>query len=63
MVGASNDTGTEVASRPVAPQDFLGSIYERCGIDPDGPLPNSQGKKLTVLPRQSDAGRLKEIYA
>ena len=63
VVGASNDTGTEVASRPVAPQDFLGSIYERCGIDPDGPLPNSQGKRLTVLPRQSDAGRLKEIYA
>ena len=63
VVGASNDTGTEVTSRPVAPQDFLGSIYERCGIDPDGPLPNSQGKRLTVLPRQSDAGRLKEIYA
>ena len=63
VVGASDDTASLPVSRPVAPQDFLGSIYELCGIDPDGQLPNSKGKKMTILPPQSKAGRLKEIYA
>ena len=63
VVGKSDDTASVPVERPVAPQDFLGSIYELCGIDPDGPLPNSKGKKLTILPPQSKDGRLKEIYA
>ena len=63
VVGKSDDTASVPVERPVAPQDFLGSIYELCGIDPDGPLPNSKGKKLTILPPQSKEGRLKEIYA
>ena len=63
IVGASDETASSPANRPVAPQDFLGSIYELCGIDPDGMLPNSKGKKMTILPPQSAEGRLKEIYA
>jgi len=63
VVGESDDTASKPVARPVAPQDFLGSIYELCGIDPDGPMPNSKGKKITVLPPQSEAGRLREIYA
>ena len=63
VVGASDETASNPVSRPVAPQDFLGSIYELCGIDPDGPLPNAKGKKMTILPPQSKEGRLKEIYA
>ena len=63
VVGKSDDTASVPVERPVAPQDFLGSIYELCGIDPDGPLTNSKGKKLTILPPQSKEGRLKEIYA
>lgn len=63
VVGESDDTASVPVSRPVAPQDFLGSIYELCGIDPDGPMPNAKGKKLTVLPPPSAAGRLREIYA
>ena len=63
VVGASDETGSAPVRRPVAPQDFLGSIYERCGIDPDGPLPNAQGKTMTILPPQSGEGRLKELYA
>ena len=63
VVGESDETASNPVSRPVAPQDFLGSIYELCGIDPDGPMPNSKGKKMTVLPPQSAAGRLREIYA
>ena len=63
VVGASDETASLPVSRPVAPQDFLGSIYELCGIDPDRQLPNSKGKKMTILPPQSKDGRLKEIYA
>ena len=62
-VGSSDETASHVASRPVTPVDFLGSIYERAGIDPDGPLPNPKGLKMTVLPPASQLGRLKEIYA
>ena len=63
VVGESDETASKPVSRPVAPQDFLGSIYELCGVDPDGPLENDKGKKMTVLPPQSKEGRLKEIYA
>ena len=63
VVGESDETASKPVKRPVAPQDFLGSIYELCGIDPDGQIPNSKGKKMTVLPPQSEAGRLREIYA
>ena len=63
VVGESDETASKPVSRPVAPQDFLGSIYELCGVDPDGPLENDKGKKMTVLPTQSKEGRLKEIYA
>ena len=62
VVGESDDTASKVVSRPVSPQDFLGSIYACCGIDPDGPLPNSQGKKMKILPPQSSEGRLRELY-
>jgi len=62
-VGRSDGTASKVVERPVTPVDFLGSIYERCGIDPDGPMPNEVGKKITVLPKASECGRLKEIYA
>lgn len=63
VVGESDATASKVVKRPVTPVDFLGSIYERCGIDPDGPMPNNVGKKLTVLPPESKTGgRLREIY-
>ena len=62
VVGESDETASKVVKRPVTPVDFLGSIYELCGVDPDGPMPNPVGKKVTVLPPQSKHGRLKEIY-
>ncbi len=62
-VGESDATASRPVKRPVSPQDFLGSIYELAGIDPDGPLANKQGRKLTVLPPASKEGRLREIYA
>ena len=46
VVGASDATGSEVAERPVHPEDLLGSICELLGIDPEGPLPNPRGQDL-----------------
>ena len=62
-VGRSDETASHVVERPVSPVDFLGSIYERAGINPDGRLPNPKGLKLSVLPAASEKGRLREIYA
>ena len=65
VVGASDAKGEEVAERPVHPQDLIRSMYELLGIDPDGPLPNSRGLSVQVLPAAEDGaqggGRLKEI--
>lgn len=62
VIGESDETASTVISRPVAPQDLLGSIYELCGIDPDGPLPNHIGFETSILPPESKAGRLRELY-
>ena len=62
VVGASNEKGTEVAERPVYPQDLIGSMYELLGIDPDGPLPNPRGLDVQVMSSTEDSGgRLREI--
>jgi hypothetical protein len=63
VVGRSDETAGKPIERPVSPQDFIGSIYELCGIDPEGPLPNNVGKRLPILPPSTGEGRLKEIYA
>lgn len=62
VVGSSDEKGEFPASRPVYPQDLLGSIYELSGIDPDAKLPNPMGQDLLIMPPQSKYGRLKEIY-
>ena len=62
VVGESDETAAEVKSRPVTPADFLGTICERAGIDPEGPLPNAKGLKLPVMAPASELGRLKELY-
>ena len=63
VVGASNETGEKVISRPVSPVDLLGSIYERCGIDPSAMFPtNPIGLKAPILPDADPKTRLREIY-
>lgn len=62
-VGRSDETASKPVERPVSPTDFLGSICERVGIDPDGNLPNPKGIRTTVMPPASELGRLREIYA
>ncbi|KPK63337.1 MAG: hypothetical protein AMK73_05250 [Planctomycetes bacterium SM23_32] len=57
VVGASNETGEEVAERPVYPRDLLASIYTLLGIDPEGPLPNPRGLDARVLPADEAGAR------
>ncbi len=65
VVGASDAKGEAVKNRPVYPGDFIGSMYELLGIDPDGKLPHPQGLQVRVTPDASEeeatGGRLKEI--
>lgn len=63
VVGASDSTAEHVISRPVTPVDLLGSIYERCGIDPSQPFPsNPLGLKAPILPDANPKTRLRELY-
>ena len=66
VVGASDETTDHVKERPVTPQDFLGSIMELSGVDPDDVLPNPKWLKEygpVMNPQtKSPCGRLKEIY-
>ena len=63
VVGSSDATGDFVASRPVTPVDMLGSLYERCGIDPSQPFPsNPIGLREPILPGADPKKRLREIY-
>ncbi len=63
VVGASDAVAEKVISRPVSPVDLLGSIYERCGINPDRPFPdNPLGLKEPILPKSTPETRLRELY-
>jgi len=65
VVGATNDTGEEVAERPVYPPDLLGSMYQLLGIGLDTQLPHPQGEVVTVLPKSGEGmksgGLLQEL--
>ncbi|MCC7493893.1 MAG: DUF1501 domain-containing protein [Fimbriimonadaceae bacterium] len=61
VLGATNKEGTEVAERPIYPQDLLASIYQQLGLDPDGPLPNSRGLDLKLTLPSKGPGRLREL--
>jgi len=67
VVGESDPKGEKVQSRPVLPQDLHGSICELMGLDPDSPLPNTQGIDAKIMPLDAadwgikTPGRLHEI--
>lgn len=64
VIGESDETGERVVERPVSPRNLIAAVYERLGIDPDGPLTNPKGLDVTVLPPDAGApgtGRLTEI--
>ncbi|MBO4630551.1 MAG: DUF1501 domain-containing protein [Lentisphaeria bacterium] len=63
VIGSSDAAGENVVSRPVSPVDLLGSIYERCGINPSAMFPaNPIGLKAPILPDADPKTRLREIY-
>jgi hypothetical protein len=57
VLGASDELGERVASRPVHPRELHGAIYELLGIDPDGALPNGKGFDVKVADGAGAAGR------
>ena len=66
IVGVSDDFAEHPKERPVTPVEFLGSICELAGVDPEGHLDNPKGIDLNVMPLPKDKpghGRLKELYA
>lgn len=65
VVGTTDATAESVKDRPVTPGDFMGSLYEQLGIDPEGQLPHPQGLEVRITPPPGDGpkggGRLKEV--
>ncbi len=61
VVGSSDDKGMTVATRPVYPQDLLGSMYQLLGFDVDGIMRNPRGLEVGFVDKSKGPGRLKEI--
>lgn len=65
VVGASDETGSWVAERPVYPADLLGTFYLLAGIDATAQLPHPLGFEAHVLDTEKEgmksAGMLEEI--
>ena len=63
VIGQSDETASNVVTRPVSPVDLLGSIYERCGINPSAQFPtNPIGLKAPILVNADPKTRLRELY-
>jgi hypothetical protein len=58
VIGETDDTGENVAKRPVKPEALIATMYQLLGIDPQGELPNPAGIKTQVMPVSQDSGGL-----
>lgn len=54
VLGKTDRTGENVAERPVAPCDLIGTVYLLMGIDPYGTLPHVSEDNLPILPSLLD---------
>ena len=62
IIGSSDRTGSEVETRPVYPQNMIGTIYQLLGINPNELLPNSRGLDVKIMPQAEEGdGLLTEI--
>lgn len=65
VLGASDDKGEEVKDRPVYPWDFLGSMYQQLGIEPDATFPRVSEGNIRITQAMTDGiksgGRLTEL--
>jgi hypothetical protein len=50
VVGETDETASNVVSRPTYPWDLWASVYRLLGIDPNGPLPDPSGCVVRVSP-------------
>ncbi len=58
VVGATDERGEYVVSRPVGPGDMIGSIYANLGIDPESTLTTPQGDVVPLLDKSERKGGL-----
>lgn len=61
VVGETDETGENVAKRPVYPEELIASMYELLGIDWQNDMPNSAGIKTKVMTLKESSSLLKEI--
>jgi uncharacterized protein (DUF1501 family) len=65
VLGESTKTAERVKDRPVYPGDFIGTMYELLGIDPEASLPHPMGEFVRATPGEDEGmesgGRLTEI--
>lgn len=57
VIGSSDEKGQYLLSRPVYPQDVIGSIYKQLGIDPTSTLKHPQGLEVRVLPTAEEGAK------
>ncbi len=50
VVGRTDDTGENVAERPIYPWDLIASFYELLGIEKDAKIPNVSGPSVYANP-------------
>lgn len=58
VIGATNDSGSEVIDRPVTPQDLYQSIYTALGIDPEYENLSRTGRPVKLVDGGSPVGEL-----
>ncbi len=60
VVGRTDDTGENVAERPIYPWDLIASFYELLGIEKDAKIPNVSGPAVYANPFTAGAINSKE---
>jgi len=50
VYGASDRHAAYPAANPVAPVDFVATVYHCLGVSPDQTLPDNQGRPQAVCP-------------
>ena len=66
VIGSTNATSEQVATRPVYPADLIGSVYNRMGIDPMMRVAHNILGDIPILPSLLEPGQhsslLEELY-
>ena len=60
IIGATDQTGSQVTDRPVKPADVCCTVYEALGIEPRKMLNTPEGRPVHIL---DDGEMIKELYS